>query len=277
MAKKMFLYGILFLISLGIATAWGGGALTCVAPTSFILGNANMINMSIASGGEGQNVTNCTIIATSSSTANNTWVQVNKNTADSFNNTNGGGNGSGKLPDYAFEDAPDYQIKAYCFNKTNSQDSTDNCTALTSRTIDFSKVATPTITCDDTLKTLSNNELINYSVAGRNTTACTINFGGYTSYAMTHAGDACTYTVTKNSPADKAYRLYTTATDGTNSSNSATCDVVVNAIPHGTGTSAIDGTTVPLVTQIVSKQKRDSAIMIVIIVIIVLWAMSQKK
>lgn len=158
----------------------------------------------------------------------------------------------------------------------SQQNNSLQCTATSTSIIDNQVPDTPTITCDSALQVLSNNEVISYTVNGSETTSCNIYFDN-NDYSMTHSGNTCTHTVTKGNPPDSSYEIYITATDGTNSTNSATCDVKVDAIPHGTGTSALDGTTVPLAQKVVSKKKaKDKIIIGLMIVFLMGWAIKKK-
>lgn len=166
--------------------AWGGGAVTCSAPTTFDAGTAS-VNFTISEAGvAGWNITNCTVFIRSAAlTLNTTWTDIGTST-DLFNHT-GLGNGSVTLSAGDVEDGTDYEIRGMCVNSTGVDGAgnwTGNCTALTGRIVDFTRP-------DCTHYQSSNTEYSpkqTWTVAGGNAstsaTSATITFGSQAARTM---------------------------------------------------------------------------------------------
>lgn len=198
------------LLSLAILSISFAMAGTMVTPaSSATLGGTVALNAS------GTNLQNCTFYAGSSLTANTTWTQI----AFSSNQTVLKGSINTTFDSASLEDATDYSFNATCRNLTNS---------LTAQTL------TTSITVDNTVPvapssltpTSSSDGSASFSstVTGTRTTACTLLFTGANpgqpSYTMTHSGSTCTYSL--SAMPGMIYTYYVRASDGTNTTDSAT-------------------------------------------------------
>lgn len=190
---------------------------TLVSPASnsVISGSSVVLNATVTSG---SNVKNCTFYAKSASTANSSWTElatVTNDTADDtvFNTT---------FDSTVLEDSNDYQFYVTCMNDTTSANSSTN----TGITVDNTVPDTPT-SLSPSDKTVDSDGTVTFSatVTDSKTTGCTLHLG-VNSYAMTYSGSSCTYTIS-NLP-EREYRWYITASDGTNSTNSATYTLIVD-------------------------------------------------
>lgn len=211
--RKSIMLGMFFLtiFAIGFASA----TLTTISPasSSTISGETALLN---ASSNVLSNMLNCTWYAISVSTANNSFVAVKTqlNASGEVTSINSTFNSN------ILEDSNDYQFYSQCFNATANETSATN----TGITIDNTIPQTPT-GLSPVEGTLIKVREITFSstVTGANTTGCTLNFvevnPGSTSYTMTHSGNTCSHTLT-NVP-DQTFKYYITASDGTNSTNSA--------------------------------------------------------
>lgn len=234
--KKAMLVLLMILLTVGTAYA----VCTFRSPTSSTtISGSKLFNISCATI---TNPTNCSVSGSSTLTGDSatfnlfnitTWMNATRVTT-------------------ADEDATDWTYSATCYNITGQ---TETATAITGVTVDNTVPTAPTLTCDSVY---SNNEEVSYAVTGAQTTACTIYFSSAIDYAMTHSGDTCTYTVVRNSPADKAYEMYAIASDGTNTTTSAKCEVRVEAFPDGGGIPAIE------IAQTQTSKKKTTEMMVII-------------
>lgn len=206
----IFIFGILFLslvsASVILVTPASGGTVSgASAPLSAT--NGTLIE-----------ILNCTFYASSPSTANSSYVPIGSGTnssasAMSINTT---------FASTILEDSNDYSIYASCWNATTQSNSTAN----TGITIDNTVPATPSSLSPSSGST-NTNGIINFSaiVNDARTTGCTLHFTNgpnprSSSYTMTEGGGLCYYSL--SSIPTQSYNYYITASDGTNTTNSAT-------------------------------------------------------
>ncbi|MHA1867823.1 MAG: hypothetical protein ACTSXD_07130 [Candidatus Heimdallarchaeaceae archaeon] len=165
---------------------------------------------------------NCSFYVKSAAlTANTTWALLN-GTAENESLTHV----AAVLPSALIvEDGTDYTLNATCRNSSN-----DLAYATVAITIDNTIPTTPTLSPTD--QTVDTDGTINFTatLAGENTTSCTLYFDGTnpgsTSYTMNHVGDTCSYTLT--GIPETTYKWYVENSDGTNTTNSATNTVNID-------------------------------------------------
>jgi len=110
---------------------------------------------------------------------------------------------------------------------------------------------------------------ITYTVTGTATTSCRIAFGkttfsGTNTFAMTHSGDTCTYTVTKATIPDDTYKTFVQASDGTNTSISAGRDFKIKTL-EGASSDDISALSVPIIQQKIMEQVNLGVVVLIII------------
>ena len=125
---------------------------------------------------------------------------------------------------------------------------------------------------------------IAYSVTGTDTTSCRIafldsgkapRFTGTNTFAMTHSGDKCTYTVTKASVPDGSYDVYVQASDGTNTSASSKIDFRIKTI-EGNAVDPVGQVAVDVGAFVAEKNNALMAALIIIFVVLG-WAALFRK
>lgn len=170
-----------------------------------------------------QGFANITYTAQSTLTANNTWafvfanytVNMTNGTAGIVNSTLQNINLTGILED----------ANNYIFNITivGSNGTTVGVDTNTGMTVDCTVPTAPT-SLTPTSDTSGTNVAFSSTVTGSQTTSCTLFFvgtnPGSTSYAMTHSGNLCTYTLA--TAPEQTYQYYVRASDESNTTNSAT-------------------------------------------------------
>jgi len=163
----------------------------------------------------------CEFYAKSSSTANNTWTLLvtRANTTDTDANAT--------FNSAILEDSNDYIFNVTCSNDTDTWAGDTNNRITVDNTIPQAPTSlSPSTDSIDTDGTVT----FSATVVGENTTSCTLYFvegnPGDSSYTMTHSGDTCTYTL--SSIPEQSYKWYVQASDGTNTTNSATSRIIVD-------------------------------------------------
>lgn len=217
--KNKFIYLTLVIVislltfsiaSMATASAW---TVNLIAPaTSAIVSGATVtLNATISADA---NVKNCTFYAKSSGalTANSTWSSLatatNTSAGDLVFNTT--------FDSSILEDCNDYIFNATCRNDTVTVTNASSTGVTIENTIpQAASSLSPTDKSTDT----DGSILFSGTVTGVNTTSCVLYFG-VESYAMAHSGNTCTYTLS-NIP-EQTYSFWITASDETNTTNSAT-------------------------------------------------------
>lgn len=224
------LISILMLFGLaGMASAWGGGTVTCDSPTTFDSSNT-WINFTVTGGDK---VTNCTAQMQSASTQNSSWATVGTNIIDSFNASEGG-NGSVIVTVAGLIDSNDYQVRGRCVNSSGAGDNTAYCTTLTSKTVNNS--LPKCVFASSLTSSSSYPQTQTWSVdCGNSTTAPTITFGSNSALTMTRSAwsgfgsKTCTYTGTQTSVPKGTYSTVSVSTtDGTESTSCSLSYVTID-------------------------------------------------
>lgn len=114
-----------------------------------------------------------------------------------------------------------------------------------------------------------NTKTITYAVTGTDTTSCRIAFGkstfsGSNTFAMTHSGDTCTYTVTKATIPDDVYTTYVQASDGTNTSTSAGRNFKIKTF-EGAAADEISALSVPIAQKVMEQVNLGTAALVIIL------------
>lgn len=238
--KKLNKIGLLLVLTLFTIFAFSivsadSGTATITSPTAGAT-IGNLVNATINVTVTMTNETvgwNCTAYLKSASlTANTTNILVahlNQRSAGGANSTSYYINST-----IGFEDSNDYVINVTCRYLSN-----ENATSYpgwdtnTGITIDNTVPTTPSSLSPATA-TVDADGTVDFSatVTGRETTSCTLNFPernpGMSSYTMTHSGDTCTRTLT-GIPEQTYPNWYIIASDETNTTNSATANLIVES------------------------------------------------
>lgn len=208
----VFLFGILFMVSLASATL----TLSIDTPASggTATGSAQAFNVST---GTFTNVMNCTLFGSSSSTANSTVTNLTTNqtnssaSAVSLNMT---------WDTTLLEDSNDYSIYASCQNITSVIGNSSAITVTVNNTTPSAGSSlSPSSNTRDTDGTIN----FTSTVTANSTTACNLFFPnknpGAKSYTMTHSGSSCWYNLA--SIPGESYDYLVQASDGTEDTNSS--------------------------------------------------------
>jgi hypothetical protein len=171
------------------------------------------------------NLENCTVSASSTLTGDSLAGTVFTNEsadADFVNAT---------IDTTALEDATDWAFTAECYNTTGDNENASR----TGVTVDNTAPTTPT-SLSPTTGTDKTANSFSATVTGAQTTACTLTYWSTiqpsTTAAMTHSGNTCTHSLTLPN-ADWQYTV--TASDGTNTSLSATTNLKISSEGSGGG------------------------------------------
>lgn len=221
--KALLLFGItlfsMFLV--GMVSA----APTLVTPATSSSVNGATVSWNVTNGTLNEMV-NCSIYLSSSSTANSTATNV----STGANVTASATNITGTFDSTILEDSNDYSIYASCTNSSGSISNTSASTITIDNTIPQAPSSLSPSSSTDTDGSVS----FSATVTGANTTGCTLFFvgknPGSSSYAMTHSSNSCTYTI--SSVPEESYAYLIQASDGTNSTNSSQATFLVD-IPNG--------------------------------------------
>jgi len=242
MKNKLFLYGVIAMLLVGIANAFTV-VLDNPAASGTVIGNYNM-NCTIT-GVVNDTLVNITYYAKSSSTANSSYALLA--TLNDFNVTDS------PTPNASFvstilEDANDYIFNVTVMNNTHNTAGDTSTSVVVDNTV---PVAPSSPSPADEGTDTDGDVDFSVAVTGGRTTACTLNVEG-TNYAMTHSGSTCTYSLT--GLRDSSYGWYVIASDGTNATQSALWSVDV-ASGSGSAYSALKA--------IERKEKQDTSLITV--------------
>lgn len=268
----LFLASLFFIIFLSLTSSVDARFCNLITPptNSVIGGNDTRFNITydgITFVGTNHNFT---LWAQSTSTANSTWVAVYTNHTNNVSATNK--NLSFTFNSSVLEDAPNYDFNITChlFNDTVSDYNTSLVTGI--------DVDNTVPTAPSSLIPTSDTDgifVFNSTIIGRQTTACTLSFigtnPGESSYAMTHGGNACWYSI--SSVPDQSYRWYVTASDGTNTTDSSTQTTTVDIQSGSSG----GGLTEKQIKQAEGKQAGWGWIIGIAIIIAVFYFIFKKK
>lgn len=232
--KKLLIFG--FLISLSILSlpfVFSALTLNTPASSSTISGTAKLNVTSAIAGPFNESNFTCKFYAKSIAlTENTSWILL----ATVGNNTAGQGGPNwvnATFDSRILSDGSDYTFNATC----NNISSTQQVSLTTGVNIDNTIPQAPT-SLSPTTEQSSSSVDFSASVVGVNTTACTLYFidrnPGSSSYAMTHSGNTCTHTI--STVPDENYQFYVQASDGTNTTNSATTTFDVQTTKGNGGT-----------------------------------------
>ncbi len=125
--------------------------------------------------------------------------------------------------------------------------------------------------------------VLTYTVNGSETTGCTIaflsggspRFTGSNTYAMTHSGNSCTYTIDKAVLSDGTYDVYVQSSDGADGTASARIDLNLNLAASNSQDLSAEVQTSAAQNATGAKIKENIGI-IAIILIVVVMMMNQK-
>lgn len=214
--KKLLISAILSVVFLIVAINCVSATLTVTPATSGILsGTSAVLN---ASSSYITEMLNCSWYASSTSTANSTAVLIRNITNSSISQTYLNTTFNSNL----LEDSNDYVVYAICYNGTYTNETSASSTGVV---IDNTIPQTPS-SLSPSASSTDDDGAVTFSgtVTGVNTTGCTLYFSGKnpgaSSYTMTHSSNTCTYSFT--SMPEETYDYYITASDGTNTTDSAT-------------------------------------------------------
>ncbi len=218
--KKLILLGLfLALFAVGV------NAFTIVLNTpatneDSVSGTTYLLNATVPSSA---NVLNCTFYAKSTSTANSSYGLLN---ASITNTSEAQTEFTTNWDTASVEDSNDYSFNVTCYNATDNGIDTN-----TEIEIDNAVPTAPSSPAPADKSTNTNgSQAFSVTVTGSETTGCTLYFSGThpgsSSYAMTHSGNTCTKSAITFP--EYTYYWYVTATDGTNTTNSATYRVGVD-------------------------------------------------
>lgn len=156
----------------------------------------------------GDTLVNITWYAKSASTANSSWVILNQSLNVNLTVTNASGVTFNSL---VLEDSNDYIFNVTFYNYTNFIAGDTSTGVVLQNSVPITPTSITPTTDDDGSFTISS------TVAGLNTTGCTLAFEGSNpgsaSYTMTHSGNTCTQIFSGVS--DLIYKFKITASDGT--------------------------------------------------------------
>jgi hypothetical protein len=204
---------------------------TLIYPTSGITLPANFrANMSISNIPDG-NSSGCELFGYSVSTANSSAVSWG------INNTITATNGTNKrtlnitLNPEIIEDAADWVFYANCSDINGTMFKSADASGIT---VDLSTPNTPVaILPVANVRYTAYNTIINYTINGSETTICTLYIGNTLTTTMTESGDTCYYTLARRTIPDYTYGFYMTATDGTQTTTSATTQATIDYESEG--------------------------------------------
>lgn len=280
--KTLFLLSILLigLMSIGV------NALTCsiITPASSgILNIGTLMNVSFTDAEDNETVrVDWNFTSTTTANTSNIILMTEVNVTQTDRSPNGSINLS--FPAFnnqsAFEDGL-YTVEASV--STGDGVFGVECGTLTNVIVDRNTPAVPTTTqgADSEVK---GSSTLTYTVQGVNTTACRIafldngvtpRFTGTNTFAMTHSGNTCTYTLVSNTIPDNTYDVYTQASDGSNTSVSAKLNLRVKELDSDL-TGGIGDISVPIAETAV-KKKRAQTIFTVILIGVLIYAAFFRK
>ena len=240
-------------------------SVTVVSPgASAIVSGTYILNAS------GVDLKNCTFYAKSSSTANSSWVSLG-----AFSNISAGQiRINGTFNSGILEDASDYIFNASCYNGSGQYHEGTRSSITLDNSIPDTPILSPTSGTRDTDGSVTFTGTVN----GSETTACTLYFDGInpgsSSYSMTHSSNTCTYTA--SAVPEQSYKWYVQATDGRNTTNSATNTIIVDVNTGGAKGGAIwyldqqsnsDTQTLAIASE---QEKTNNTVLVIVIILVVI-------
>ncbi|MEK6882579.1 MAG: hypothetical protein AABY22_23360 [Nanoarchaeota archaeon] len=278
MEKNKKILGLFSLLVLTLLTFSFVSAVTTinapVASTAVSGATTFRVNTTDVLAGAGTMVlVNFTFYAKSSLSANNTWVIIGQNNSVNVTLTGNATMNIINLSSLILEDANDYIFNVTIKNVTTGAILGEDTNI--DITVDNGVPTAPTA-LSPTADQDSNSVAFSGTVVGANTTSCTLFFDGQnpgsSSYAMTHSGNSCTYTV--NPVADQTYRYYIRASDETNTTDSSTSTVLIDT-SSGSGSATASylkqQQVVQAQKQIVNQQNQQKNNQILVIVGIIFF------
>ena len=220
MKEKSFPYLFLSLLTIVAFMGLVSSAITFNFPSSSsTITGIGVINVTVPITDSGNTNFTCNIYAGSALTANITWTAI----TEIHNNTAGSGGLlfiNGTFGAEIIEDANDYSFNATCSNETGVFDDAVNTGITIDKGVPSSATSlTPAEATIDTDGSVS----FSATVLGENTTSCTLRFQGRnpgeSSYAMTHSGNTCTFTLANI--AEQTYEWFVRASDESQTADSS--------------------------------------------------------
>jgi len=275
---KANLFVLLLVVVLALSIVPAMGAVVFVNPTSSstISGTSKVLNVT------GTALKNCTFYAKSASTANSTW-----STLGTFKNFTGvDGSVNGTFNTNSLEDATNYYLNATCWNATsNLHDGTISSVLVDNKDPTAPTSPSPASGTRDT----DGSVTFSATVTDRETTECTLYFTGTnpgdSSYSMTYSTTSCSKTIT--AMPEQSYDWYVQASDGTNTTNSATTTSIVDINTGGAKGGALwlldqqeksgEGQTLSLTGDGTSGQNNFAIVLVIIAVIIIVAIVIKRR
>ena len=239
---NVFLAILVFTLALALNSGNAQETIACYASFPSLIGVGSLINITFNNSQNGmENFTQifAAIEVKSASTANSSYSLLT-NASNSTNNLhiNYTVDNLGVL---SLEDSNDYIGRATCYGglaggTLGNGENMSVSSETTGRTFDRGNRPTaPTSLSPSGRQTSSKDGVFSSTVNGANTTGCTLEFEGKNPgtaiYAMTHSSNSCDLTLL-NIP-DQIYRYNVRATDGTNTTLSATEQIQID-VPTST-------------------------------------------
>lgn len=236
MKNKFFILLILSVLFSLFIVGTANAAFTCASASPTVIHENTQLNVTFADDGNLNTSISVAYFIFSGLTANSSstilFTNITNTTTISASFTLGDYNAD------VLEDDSTYTIAPIAYNgslRTGGATQV-SCTTQTGIVFDRSKPNVPTTT-QASESTVKSGDIITYDVNGANVSKCRIAFltsgavrtTGSNTFAMTHSGDTCKFTLT-GGISDGAYNLYALADDGTNSSLSSKLLVNVNTI-----------------------------------------------
>jgi hypothetical protein len=208
---------------------------------------------------------NCTFYVKSSSTGNNSWVNI----GTAVNQTEAANYTSLSWDSRVVEDASNYVFNATCFPDNETADinyselvsgvGIDNTvpTAPSSLTSGTTDDTTPAITA--TVNDASTNQDCTLFFNGRNP--------GATSYTMTYSGSTCT--TSDISLPDETYEYYVRASDGTNTTDSGVSRITIDTDTTLSGNLIDTETGKNVMTDLIGKGIPNELVIVLVVVLVI--------
>ena len=273
MRKFILLMALLSILSFGVMAT---PQLTINTAT---WGEDTRVNISTKSTNDGSqvNMTYITVRFSASNTANSSTINVVNITNSTATNFDFGYGNFSFSTLYQLEDTAVGSATAISTGVAGADAVSSSAVTIN---VERSAPAAPT-TAHAAGKEFKDANVVTYTVAGANTTSCRIAFGrtsfsGSNTFAMTHSGSSCTYTVSKATIADGSYKTYVQASDGTNTSVSAGRDFKITTI-EGATSDDIGALSVPAVEKAKQDVQLGAIITVIIIATVIYMAFFRKK
>lgn len=229
-----------------------------------------LVNISTKSANDGSlvNMTFVTVRISSPTTANSSTVNFFNITNTTATNFNFGYANFTVGFDLILEDSADYSATAISTGVGDADAVTSSATTIS---LDRTVPSQPTTAhaANKEFTEISGSNIITYTVEGNVTSSCRIAFGktiftGSNTFAMTHSGNTCTYTIKKGTIPDGTYRTYAQASDGTNTSSTNGIDFKIKTL-EGVTEDDISAISIPIVKQVIGQQINLGMVVLVII------------